>query len=498
MSALREVFARFTTDFDDAGIVKGESAVEGFVGKLQALGGILAGGFVGRAVVGFAHQMADLAGELDAQSSQIGVSARDWQAWTHGAAQVGVAGHGVEMMFAELTKRATEAAHGNKGFAKAFREVGVAVKDAHGHVRPMQDVMLDLMDSFEGMPNQSERVTHAMTILGADGRKLIPILQQGRGAFEALRGEVDALGGGLSDELIARSGEATAATARFNMALLGLRSRLAVMVMPALTRATDGLARIVAGMAEVAGKTKILEASAVVAGVAAAAMSVKWLAAFGPMALKVGIVAAGVAILVLVVEDLMTALDGGDSLMGRFADATSDFFDQMRGQKGIVADIAREWEGYVETLERGIALLSDWLGIGPSVEDMYGERTTTQRGLVAPGQGVTAAQDAAAARDRASGGIGSRLARQGAALAQYESGVLANRPDGPRWDDEGLTRTTTQRGLQPPPVQMTVNLDVTAQGTDARQVAREAAREVRRELEAAQREAVDFLGQGVE
>ena len=61
--------------------------------------------------------------------------------------------------------------------ADAFGRLGVSVTDANGKVRETDQVMLDLADKFQQMPDGTEKAALASQIFGERlGSELIPML----------------------------------------------------------------------------------------------------------------------------------------------------------------------------------------------------------------------------------------------------------------------------------------------------------------------------------
>ena len=238
-------------------------------------------------------------------------------------------------------------------------------------------------------------------------------------------------------------------------------------------------------------------------GTAAAGAALKMILPFAPAILTFAAVALVITGVILVVEDLMVALNGGKSVLGDYTNALNDFFEMNRDQEGIVADLAREWEGYVRAVERAIAVLGDWLGLGPSVDELYGTATTTTRGLQSP--------EEARARMAAQEETRSALSFDGIRRALYGDEPAEDAPgflDDPMGDAFRRSRAqrsvrasetegtgfTSVRELQPPP-SVSQNVEITVNGaTDARAVATE----VRRELDRHLRETADAFSNGGE
>ncbi len=131
----------------------------------------------------------DTGDQLDEMSQKTGVSVEELQEFGYAAKQSGVSQEALGATIGKLNKNIYAAATGNKAAAKTFRTMGIAVKDAHGNIRPAGDVLGDLADHFSTLPDGPKKTALAMGVMGRSGANLIPVLNQGRARLEELRQE---------------------------------------------------------------------------------------------------------------------------------------------------------------------------------------------------------------------------------------------------------------------------------------------------------------------
>lgn len=497
MSALREIFARFGVKFDTDELRAGDDAISATTDSLGRLGQALTSGLAALGIASFVEHTVQMGTELDRTSRILGVSSDAIQAWGVAAQRVGLDLDRVTDAFSTLQERARDATLDPKSDpALQLRQLGVEARGANGELKDGETLMVEVARGLATMGTQTDRVGAAMTLFGDVGRELLPVLQRvGAEGVEPLRAELAALGGGLSGEFVEAAREASLSAGRLETATDGLRSQIGVVLLPILARGADVLTEAATALARMGRESKLAEAAVAVLGAAAAATAAKVLIAFAPLVLQIGAAAAGVLILTLVVEDLLTTFDGGDSIFNRFNDSLRDFFDMNREQSGFIGDLAREWESYVLTVERAIDAVAQFFGASALPDTT---EYTTQRGLTPPGAALEGTRG-----DREVQALNAELAarRRSGSTGQFfdylgSAGLTTPGAVRPEVADEIIPRTTV-RGLQPPPsVTQNVTVSVTAQGPDARAVAREAAREVRREIEASNREATDaFVGE---
>jgi hypothetical protein len=253
-----------------------------------------------------------------------------------------------------LAKNAGDAAKGGGEAAQAFS--GIATKDTQGKVRGMGVLLEDVADKIANLPKGAERVNLARQLFGRGGDALIPLLSQGRKGIEALREQFEASGAALAEvysEMTPAYERAKKVSGLMTEALetrfagrniekqthlwdsltkilsskgiqraVDMLSRAFGALVDGLTKAGDALAKFLNGpigrmefiLFAVAAAFTGMVAAAVVAAVpmiaSGLAVAASWALAALPF-LAIG------ALLVLLVDEIYTFIEGGDSMLGR-------------------------------------------------------------------------------------------------------------------------------------------------------------------------------------
>jgi len=391
--ALRVLAALF--DVDTATATK---RVEEFNGKLgqakQVLGsvaGALATTFAVGKVVDFVQEQIDLGDALVDTSQKLGVGTDELQRFQYGAGLAGVSADSAAKALGFLNKNMGEALDGGAAQAQAFAKFGVSLKNADGSVRSLQDVIPELADGFQGMGSQQERTAAAMTLFGRSGAELLPFLQQGSDAVREMGKEFELLGGGMNKDFLEQADKAGDEIYRMKFAFGGLKTQLALGILPALNGVLTKFTRFVAYVRNVVKETHIAKYAFQLFGAIAAASGVKaalgiakvlnivpkgagfWRSVLG---LGVwGLVLAAVVALALVLEDLWVGIQGGQSLIRDFLDETlgveesTAFFEQLRG---VVDSVSGSFSGLGEDLKPVLGdLMKLALDAAPAVADAF-------------------------------------------------------------------------------------------------------------------------------
>jgi hypothetical protein len=210
----------------------------------------------------------------------------------------------------QLLQRQRQAATGSQEQARAFSDLGIETRDAEGNLRTLDQILPDLADSIQGA-REGERAGIAMRFFGEQGRRLVPMLAQGRAGIEAMRRELEELGGGASEEMIQQAVQMQDDLSRLRLSWVSLRSTLAVRILPTLDRLVKWGTSASVWLGGVVRHSKILEAALIGLGAVAVGVAIYTAPTWLPVALAImGVVAA-----VLILDSVLVGLDGGKSFI---------------------------------------------------------------------------------------------------------------------------------------------------------------------------------------
>ncbi|HVJ27430.1 MAG TPA: hypothetical protein VM493_07790 [Vicinamibacterales bacterium] len=355
--ALRELLARFSVSFDDKELKKGDKAVDGLADKLASLGKLLVAGAVVQGVTSFVTELANQANALKDHAASLGISTDQLQQWQYAASLSGSDAETLTASLGKLQKAVALSADGTGPAADAFRSLKVSLKDAHGATRNVSDIFGDAAAALSKIENPTERAGAAVALFGNSASKMNEFLGQGAEGLAKLRAEATALGGGISPETAENAAAMNDSITRLNFAWLSLKSRLGGIILPLVERFMTQVTTVTARVTKwtdkigVLGKnSNVAAAAAVVLGGAFLAAGIKAIAPWLPMIALFG----G---LILLVDELITLWQGGDTLIGRAIDS---IFGEGSAQKAVAwvkevvesvryffADTTRGWAEFV-------------------------------------------------------------------------------------------------------------------------------------------------------
>jgi hypothetical protein len=387
MSALRELIAAFGIDVDDKKLEAADKKLDGFIGKLEHVGTMLVGGTVAIGLFEFAKGLAETADVLDKSSIRLGVSTDAIQELGYAAKQSGSGVEDLTTALLQLQDKAGDALQNKTGEnAKAFKKLGIDVRDASGEVKSADQLLLESADIIAGLKTDAERTTVAMNLFGKQGRQLLPFLKGGSKGIAEMREEFQALGGGFSKEAIKASLGFGDALTRVGIVIQSMKGRIAIVLLPILQRAVEFVTKVGAGFLRFAKDGALVESTLAAIGAVLAGFAVKAAIAFAPFILG----AAKIALIVGLIEDLIVLFTGGKSAIGFFIDelfgvgASVKFVEAMKAAwDGVVAAIKAALPiitAFIEKTGHALKVTADFLGLtGPTDAEREAERKKAVR-----------------------------------------------------------------------------------------------------------------------
>lgn len=301
------------------------------------------------------------------------VSTTEMQSFTLAGERAGVSAEATTAALNTLAEglRAIESRTG--GPVGALWRLGVRSRDTSGRVRATGEVLADLADRFDKVTRPAARLRLATELFGSSARQMLEVLRGGRGTLASAREELAALGGGILPEATEEARKFSVAQTRMRLATDSVRSVFAVGLLPALTWVTEKVALVTGWFARMARGSRVVEVALSALGIVGAAAGVAVLVAWAPVLVPLLKVVGIVSALVLIFDDLITFIEGGDSATGRLIDSLFGV-----GKSRVVLEWLREtWEAIANAIERAQRALDRY--VNDDVYDGMNRRATARR-----------------------------------------------------------------------------------------------------------------------
>lgn len=321
-SPLRRLIASFGFEYDPTNAIKAQTTINNVVNTMKKLATVGAGIVLFRAAHALEHftvENIEAAKKLGDTSHKLGIAVGQLELFNQAAEENGAS---AEAMTVGLRRLAVAAEGTGKNASLPFKQLGVAVKDAHGKVKPLDQLFIDVGTALAGVTDNTKRVALAQKIFGRGGTELLGIFSRGKEGTKAYLEELRNLSGGYSEEFVQAATEATVAQKRFEFAFKGLTSQIIVAFLPAVTFLIHKLTDVVVWFTKVFKYTNFLRAGFIILGAKFAAVFGRiLLPILGRVLLFLAPIIAKFLFLQLVLDDIITFLTGGESVIGAFLDA---------------------------------------------------------------------------------------------------------------------------------------------------------------------------------
>lgn len=279
---------------------------------------------------------------IEKTSDALGMSIEDWQAWQRTAAAAGVDAEELSTRFMDLGDWMQDLILHDSGPLKdATKDLGVSFTDAKGKAVSFEEGLLRLSDATSKIDRQ--KATSILTQIGFD-EKTIPLILEGRKGIEELL-KVQKAQAIYSKQDIENAKKQREAQQRLNDAWEAISALFASTVSPAITFLTNLLGDLLGWVKE--NKQFVIVFFTALAGVittlmlpALSAMVTAAWAAIAPFTPLIAIVGA----VALVIDDLITYIQGGESAFG-------DFWKMFGEGDELGARFKSLWEGIKSILE---------------------------------------------------------------------------------------------------------------------------------------------------
>lgn len=230
------------------GVDKGASKLFGQVGheaqgaagktshfKAATVAGLAA---AGAAVVAFGKKSVDAYTDAAKESAMLarvtGLTVKESSRLRFAAEESGVEFNTLSTSTRIFSKNLVAAGSSTKKMADLTKQLGFSVKDAHGHLLPMSELLPKVADRFKSMPDGPEKTALAMKLFGRSGADMIKILNKGSEGLRELGQESDRTGNTLSN--VDGYKKTLQAQREFHAATQGLQVQLGAALFPILTQ----------------------------------------------------------------------------------------------------------------------------------------------------------------------------------------------------------------------------------------------------------------------
>jgi hypothetical protein len=183
------------------------------------------------------------ADEMMKASQAIGIGVDELSRLRYAAELSGVSFEGLKSSLNVINRNLFDVAGSRNNATKALAQMGIEARTADGNLRSSTDILKDMADVFQRMPDGAEKSALSMAVLGHSGAELIPLLNGGADAMNRLLNEADEFGIVIDERTGRRAEEFNVNLTRLGKVFEGLALRIASEMLPHLIKLQDWLIR---------------------------------------------------------------------------------------------------------------------------------------------------------------------------------------------------------------------------------------------------------------
>ena len=213
------------------------------MGSLDAQSLALAGGFAAvaaaivkaeKAMISMTKESAAFADNIITLSMQTGQSTQQLQEFAYASELIDVSVDTLQGSLRKLTNNMQDTMNGTGNAKASFEALGVSVTNADGSMRSANDVFYETIDALGQVKNETERDAMSMDIFGRSAQDLNPLIIQGSKTLKAYADEAHNVGYVLDDEALSTLGAVDDAYQRLQKTQEGVKNQLSAEFAPYL------------------------------------------------------------------------------------------------------------------------------------------------------------------------------------------------------------------------------------------------------------------------
>lgn len=228
---------------EDAGKQFGNSLATGLKATAAVIAGAMtavAGAAVaaGKAFIDSANDVAAWGDQIDKESQKMNMSAQGYQEWSFILEHAGTSIEGMKTSMKKLTVAAEE---GND----AFTALGISQEEL-ANMSP-EETWNATISALQNVADEGERTALANQLLGKGAVELAPLFNMTAEETEALKTQVNELGGVMSDNAVKAAANYEDQLQNMQVSLKGLKNNIMSQFLPGISSVMSGLSKLFSG-----------------------------------------------------------------------------------------------------------------------------------------------------------------------------------------------------------------------------------------------------------
>ena len=189
---------------------------------------------VEKAMISMTKESAAFADNIITLSMQTGQSTEQLQEFAYATELIDVSVDTLQGSLRKLTNNMQDTMNGTGNAKASFEALGISVTNADGSMRSANDVFYETIDALGQVKNETERDAMSMDIFGRSAQDLNPLIIQGSKTLKAYADEAHNVGYVLDDEALSALGAVDDAYQRLQKTQEGVKNQLSAEFAPYL------------------------------------------------------------------------------------------------------------------------------------------------------------------------------------------------------------------------------------------------------------------------
>lgn len=187
-----------------------------------------------KAMISMTKESAAFADNIITLSMQTGQSTQQLQEFAYASELIDVSVDTLQGSLTKLTNNMQDTMNGTGNAKASFDKLGVSVTNADGSMRSANDVFYETIDALGQVKNETERDAMSMDIFGRSAQDLNPLIIQGSKTLKEYADEAHNVGYVLDDEALSALGAVDDAYQRLQNTQEGVKNQLSAEFAPYL------------------------------------------------------------------------------------------------------------------------------------------------------------------------------------------------------------------------------------------------------------------------
>lgn len=183
--AREDVVIRFGADA--SGLNRAMKSIEGQVDGLRRGFALLGVGISVGGMASIAKSALDSADAIGKAADKIGLTTDALQELRHAASLSGLSQSALDTSMQRFSRRVGEAAQGQGELKDTLAQYNVAVRDAAGNLRPLEEIFSDYANAMQGAESSQEKLRMAVKAFDTEGAGMVNMLKNGTDGLDQMR-----------------------------------------------------------------------------------------------------------------------------------------------------------------------------------------------------------------------------------------------------------------------------------------------------------------------